>query len=168
MAVLCIGVDVLIRQIDAASKADLAVDDADFTVIPVIEPRGENGVEGIEHAYPQSLCPQDAIVMAGQCRKAPQIVVHQPHFHALFDFSFQHFQDAVPHGAFLDDEVLQENERFRCLQLPQKRIKERLSNGEIFRLGMDTGRGTGGPQKIPGLDGRIRRQGLQMVRSDML
>ena len=140
VAVFCIGVDVLIRQIDAACKADLPVDDADFAVIPVIEPGGENGVEGIEHAHPQSLCPQDAIVMAGQCQKTPQIVVHQPHFHALFDFSFQHFQDAVPHGAFFDNEVLQENERFRCLQLPQKRIKERLSNGEIFRLGMDTGR----------------------------
>ena len=43
VTVFFIGVDILIRQIDAAGEAGVPVDYADFPVIPVIEPGGKDG-----------------------------------------------------------------------------------------------------------------------------
>ena len=155
VAMLCIGIDIFICQVDAACEPGLAVDDADLTVIPIIEPRGENGVEGIENADLQSLFPQLAVVVAGQSEQAAQVVIHQPDFHALLDLPLQNLEDGVPHGAFLNDKILQKDKGLRFFQLPQECSKECLTNRKIFCLGMAAGRRSGGTQKITDLDGRI-------------
>ena len=38
--VLLIGIDIFVRQVDAAGEAGVAVDNADFSVIPIIEAGG--------------------------------------------------------------------------------------------------------------------------------
>ena len=135
MSVLLIGVDVLVRQIESAAVADVAVNDGDLPVIPVVHRHIEMGTEGVEDSCADARLFQGGTVVGGQGLEGAHIIVEQPDFHTGSRLLLENLQDGVPHLALPNDEILHEDKLLRLLELLFQRFKERLTNGEILTLG---------------------------------
>mgnify|MGYP005758798545 CR=1 FL=1 len=165
MAVLFHGVDVLVRQVDAAGKGHLAVNGNDFPVVPVVLHHCQERAEGVEH---HALDPQFfhlLRVILGQQKKAAQVIVHQPDFDPLPDFSFQNFQDGVPHNAFLHNEILQKNILLRFFQFFQQVLEFHLPRGKVLCRAARIDREARKALQIPHLGQILRdiRRGLRIA-----
>lgn len=76
-------------------------------MISVILLYGQNRSEGIEYGALDTVFFKLLCVVFRKSEKATHIVINQSHSYALRGFSLQNFQDAVPHNAFLHDEIFQ-------------------------------------------------------------
>ena len=79
MPVLFADIDILIRQIDAADKRDIPVNDGDLAVVAVVGTRRENGVERIEDVRFDASLTQGALIGDRQGQHGTEIVVHDAH-----------------------------------------------------------------------------------------
>ena len=135
VSVLLIGVDVLVRQIESAAVADIAVNDGDLPVIPIVHRHIQMGAEGVEDSCADARLFQGGTVVGGQGLEGAHIIVEQPDFHTGSRLLLENLQDGVPHLALPNDEILHEDKLLRLLELLFQRFKERLTNGEILTLG---------------------------------
>ena len=105
MAEFYLGVDILVRQIHAAAERHLAVHNQHFPVVPVVDGsfQIEHGVKG-EAVDPQ--IPQLHHVQHGIGGDTAQVVIHDPHIHALGSFPCHNLHHGVPHGAVFNNEIL--------------------------------------------------------------
>ena len=119
VTVLFIGVDVFIRQIDAAVEGGLPVDHQDLPVIAVVIMGGDKGLDGGKHFALNAKRSKPPGVVMGQGRQLTGAVVEHTDLHALFGLPRQDLQDLAPHFPLIHDEVLQEDEPLCLLQLDQ-------------------------------------------------
>ena len=148
VAVLGVGVDVLVRQVDAAGEAGVAVDDADLPMVPVVQPAGEHRHEGVKDAAPDALLLQHPLVVGRQRHHAAQVVVHHPDVQTGLGFALQHLQDGVPHPPLLDDEVFQKDIVLRLLQFLQHPGELDLPQGKVLHRGVLVGGRAGDPPDV--------------------
>ena len=81
-----------------------------------------------------ALHPDDEV--AGQAQQTSEIIVDQPHVHALGGFPLEDGLDAVPHRARLYNEEFEKDKFFRPFQVFQKPGVHGLAAGEIVRGGV--------------------------------
>ena len=161
MAVLFDVVDVLIRQIHAAVKGGVSVDDQNFPMVPVIVVGGEERRHRGEHLALDAQLPQALGIVVGQCGKLAGAVVHHPDVHALFGFPGQNLQNSAPHQPFIHDEVFHENEMLGLLQLPQHLGPLVLPQREVGHSGLVVGRVAPCTADIAG---QCRRSGFLLLQ----
>ncbi len=125
------GVDVFVRQIDAAGIGDAAVDDGDLPVIPVIIVGGKKGLDGGKHPALEPKILQVVAVIPGDLEKFAGAVVKKPHIHALVHLAGQNIQDLAPHGPFLNDKVFQKDGALCLLQILQEGGEKGFAGGVI-------------------------------------
>ena len=165
MAVDFLFVDVLIRQIHAAGKTGVAVDDANLPVVPVVEAQGQDGHKGIEDLALDPVFPKKFIVFGGKGHNAAQVVEHDPHVQPFRRLLDQNGQDAVPHDPLLDDEIFKEDVMLRFFQLLQHPGELRLAGGEVFGIGVTERRGIGIVFDVAGLIGGVHVLFGQLLHS---
>lgn len=134
------AVDVLIRKVEPAGKADLAVDDANFAVVAMVEKNVLADVcrhpDGVENARLNAIGAQSLLVPFGQGEQAAKAVPHNTDIDPFGCLAPQHGKGAVPHDAGLDDKILHKNAVLRLLELGQKSFKKIFAAFEITALGV--------------------------------
>ena len=85
---------------------------------------------------------------------AADVVIHQPHFHALGALAYQNVFDFLEAGGVLHDEVFHEDELFRLFQILLHGLESVLSLAVIGDGGVFIHRPAVAVPKIPGLVGR--------------
>ena len=126
-------IDILVSQIDAASIANLTVNDQNLAVVTIV----------IGYRHPRNhlvkLISLDAHlaqltrIIAWQSGHAANIIIEQFDFNALRSFFDQDFQNTVPHQPFIDDIKFQKNEFLSSPQISQHGLKHLLTDGKIAR-----------------------------------
>ena len=96
-------------------------------------------------------------IVMGQSGKLAGAVVHHPHVHARFGLAGQDFQNAAPHHALVDDEVLHKNEFFGLFQFGQQPLPLFLAQSKIGHLDVLIHRVAAVPVNVPG---QRRRAGV--------
>ena len=132
MAEPYLSVNVLVCQIDAACKGRMTVNDADFSVIPVILVGGQGGPDGGKHFAFNPLFPKRLRVGIGKQHQAAHAVVHNADLHTLPDLFLQDLQDAVPHFSPLHNKILHKNEMLRRFQAALHLYEHIVSQREIL------------------------------------
>ena len=102
-------VDVFVRKINAAHKADQAVYHGDLAVIAVVMRNGNDGTEGVELFGEDPLFIQHFIKVCGNAGKAADIVVKHVNLNAFLQLVEKDLVNAVPHLPFGDNEVFQKD-----------------------------------------------------------
>ena len=156
VAVFLHGVDILVRQIDAAGEGHLSVDDGDLPVIPVVLFDRQEGLEGIEYSGLNAIFFEGSGVIGRQGQKAAHVIIKDTHQNALGGLALQDFQNAVPHDALLQNEGFYENVMLRPLQLRQQRLQHPLAGGKVVRLRLPIDREFGVVLKIADQGGMCR------------
>ena len=112
VAVGVLAVDVPVGEIHAAAVGDRVVHDEHFPVVAVVgRPlQREQGVE--RHAADAQLFKREGVAEVER-RDAPEVVVHHAHVQPLAHLLREDVDDALPHLARLDDEIL-EIDRLFC------------------------------------------------------
>ena len=101
-------------------------------MVAVVVVGGDQRVQRREHLAADTQLFQLLRIAVGQQIDGAGAVVHHAHLHALLRLARQNLQHAVPHAALLDDEVLQEDEALRTLQLAQHLGKLVLAQREVL------------------------------------
>ena len=110
-------VDVFVREVDPAREGCMPVDHKNLPVIAVIQEDRRRRDKPVEH---DTLDPKGAHFFEVAHRKGADrtdVVVYEADIHALPNLLFQDLQNAVPHLAFCDDEVLDEDKVLCLLKL---------------------------------------------------
>ena len=89
--------------------------------------------------------------MLGQGEQTADVVVEHPHVHPLGSFALQDLQNAVPHHARVDDEILQKDGVLCLFQLREHPGVQRLTGGIVPGLSVQVGREQTGAGDIAGL-----------------
>ena len=131
VTVFFVAIDVLVRQIHAAGKACVSVDDQDLPVIPVVVVGGDEGLQGREDLTLDAKLLHFLRVISRQKGELAGAVVHEPHIHARRRFPLQNLQNGVPHVPLVQDEILQEDELFCLFQFHKHPLEKSLAGGEI-------------------------------------
>ena len=100
-------VDIFICQVNAAGKGNLAVNDQDLPVIPVVVVGRDDRGDGAEHLAADA---KGLHFLGIAFRKGGELagaVIQQPHIHTLSDLPLQNLQHLAPHEALPEDEVFQ-------------------------------------------------------------
>ena len=143
VAVFFPGVDVFVRQVDAAGEGGVAVHHQNLPVIPVVEVGIEHRQEGIEHTAADAHLLQSEIIPVRQGHHTAQIVIDQAHIHPLSRLLPQNLQNLAPHFSVFHNEILQEDIVLGFSQLGLHVFKGQLTQSEIFGVSVFT-RGTVG------------------------
>ena len=128
------AVDVLIGQVHPAGESGMAVDDGDLPMVPVVIVGGDKGRHGGKHLAFDAQSLESFWIIMGQGGKFAGAVIHHPHIHALFGFPGKNFQDAAPHQALIDNEILQKDEMLRLFQRLEQVGPLVLPQGIILHL----------------------------------
>ena len=134
MSETLVFVDILVRQIDAAGKRSLAVNDQKLAVIAVIETGRQNRDIGVERVRADTHFLQLFRITHRQARDAAKIVIHDAHIDACRRLFPQKFQNGGPHLSGGDDEKLDKNIVLRFLQFLQHCGIAAFAGWEIFRV----------------------------------
>ena len=131
-----LGVDIFVREVHAAGVGHIAVDDHDLPVVAVVHHQRHQRHHRVERdaADMAALHPDDEV--AGQAQQTAEIIVDQPHVHALGGFPLEDGLDAVPHRARLYNEEFEKDKFFRPFQVFQKPGVHGLAAGEIVSGGV--------------------------------
>ena len=129
-----IDVHVLVRKIDPARVADLAVDDGDLAVIAVVVHIGHDGHERVELDALDAHLLDLSVIRKVHAPHTADVVVHEPHLDALLHFAREHVQHGIPELPFFDDEVLHEDVLFGPFEIGQQAVAEVLPHGEVLRF----------------------------------
>ena len=129
-------VDVFVSEVDAAGIADVSVNDADFSVVTIVQVRGDERKQAVKTNDLHAHRPKFFVVVMRERGNTSHIVIHQTDFDALRGLLPQNFQDGIPHDAALDDEKLDENKALSFFQIHQHRIVQVVAEREIFRGGV--------------------------------
>ena len=130
-------VNILIGEIDPAVEGNPVVDHQNFAVVAVIVVCGDKGRDGREHLRPDAQLAEASGIVVGQSRHLAHAVVHHAHIHACLCLALQHVENAAPHIALLDDEVLHIDEPLRLFQLLQHGGELVLAQREVADLCAD-------------------------------
>ena len=128
-----LGVDVFVREVDAAGVADLSVHHHDLAVVPVVHHHGDEGHHGIERDAADAVPLHPHHKILGQTQQAAEIVVDEPHVHPLRGLPLEDLLHTGPHPARFYDEKLQKDELFRLFQIGQQLGIHRLAAIKILR-----------------------------------
>ncbi len=113
-------IDILVRHIDAAGIAYPAVDHHDLSVIPVVEHQCQKRNQPVKgHAFDPLLLDL-LIVLFGQQKNAPHVVIDQPDLNTGFYLALQDLQHRIPHRALSQNKKLQKDKALRRLQILQQ------------------------------------------------
>ena len=110
-------VDVFIREVHAARKSHLSVDEHELAVVAVIEPAGKDGDERVKDVRLNAHLAQLPAVAHRKARDAAEIVVQNANVHALHRLAVQDFQNGIPHLSVVDDEKFEKNIVFGLFEL---------------------------------------------------
>ena len=132
-------IDVFIGQIDAAGKSNFAVNHADLAVIAVIEAGIHAGAHGIIENGFDIIAGQFPGIAGRKPLDTAKIIINQADFHTGGGAFFQDFQYGIPHQAFFNDKIFEENELLRLRQFLLQPGKEVFSQGRVFHLGAAVG-----------------------------
>ena len=127
-------VDVFVSKVDAASEADISVDDTDFAVIAVVCGGVEPWTERVEDTDLKSLLPQIVGVEGRQGGNTADIIVKDAYLYPVGTLVFQNFEDGVPHLSVLYDEIFQQDKFLCAAKLLQQPCKELFPAGKVFRF----------------------------------
>ena len=111
-------VDILIAQIDAAGKCRFPVDDADFSVIAVVEIGGEYRYDRCKDRRLQTERTQIFLIASRRKRCTAEAVVHDANFDALFALFNKGIENRSPHDAGEDCKIFHKDEFFCSLHRP--------------------------------------------------
>ena len=131
VSVYFFAVDVLIREIHAACKADLSVDHGDLPVIPVIVMGRDEGLDGRKDLAFDAEFRKPFRIIMGQQRKFTGPVIADPHLQPLLCLLGQYGENAPPHISLMDNEEFQKNEPLCLPELLEKHREHVISKREI-------------------------------------
>ena len=103
-------IDILVCQIDAASIANLTVNDQNLAVVTVVVGYRHSRNHLVKLISLDAHLAQFTRIIARQSCHATNIIIEQLDFNALGGFFDQDIQNTVPHQSFIDDIKLQKNE----------------------------------------------------------
>ena len=149
-------VDVPVRQIHAAGKGRMSVNDQNFSVVPVVIMGGNKGGDRRKGLAFYAQLFQFLGVTGGQGGKFVGAVVHQADFHPFACLARKDLQDAAPHLPFFNDKILKENKVLRLLKLLEHLFKLVLAQGKIADLGLIIDREAAGQVQVAVKGGRFR------------
>ena len=136
MAEFFLGVDVFIRQIDAAGEGGAAIDDQDFPMIPVIiVGRHEGTYRGEGFALDAQFLKLFGIA-GRECGDGTGAIVEDPDLHTGLSFPVKDIQHPIPHLPRFDDEVLQKDVFFCRLHLAKHLVKGNFAQRKISASGV--------------------------------
>ena len=151
-----LGVDVFVRQVDAAGEGGDTVDHADLAVVAVVLPGEEEGDEPLEDAAVDPLPAELSVEIARDGERAADIVVDDADVDARFDFFEEDLMHGVPHLALADDEVLEENVALGPAEFFEQDGEHGLAALEIAGLAVLHGRAVGRGLDVARLTGGRR------------
>ena len=148
-------IDVFIGQIDAAGEAYLAIDDTDLAVVAVIKAGIHAGAHGVIRNSLDIEAGQFLGIAGGKPLNAAEVIVDDADLHPGGGPLPQNFQDGIPHQAFFEDEILEEDEFLGLGQLPHQLAEEILAQRGVFHLGAAIDREAGDIADIIGEDAAV-------------
>ena len=92
-------------------------------------------------------------IAGGKPLNAAEVIVDDADLHPGGGPLPQSFQDGIPHQAFFEDEILEEDEFLGLGQLPHQLAEEILAQRGVFHLGAAIGRKAGDIADIIGAGG---------------
>ena len=110
-------VDVFIREVHAARKSHLSVDEHELAVVAVIEPAGKDRDERVKDVRLNAHLAELPAVAHRKARDAAEVIVQNAHVHALHRLAVQNLQNGIPHLAVIDDKKFEENIVLRFFEL---------------------------------------------------
>ena len=144
-------VDVFVREVDPAREGCMPVDHKNLPVIAVIQEDRRRRDKPVEH---DTLDPKGAHFFEVAHREGADrtdVVVYEADIHALLHLLLQNVQNAVPHLAFCDDEVLDEDKVLCLLKLLLHPRVHLLTRRKEDRLRVVIGRKTAVATEIAAL-----------------
>ena len=131
-----LGVDILVREVDAPGVSHAAVHHHDLPVVAVVHDQRHQRHHGVEGDAPdvRPLHPHHEV--RRQAQEAAEIVVDEPDVHPLGGLADEDVLHPAPHPAGADDEELKEDEPLRPLEVGQKVGVHLLAAGVVFRRGV--------------------------------
>ena len=126
-------IDILVSQIDAASVADLTVNDQNLAVVTVVIGYRHTRNHLVKLISLNAHLAQLTRIITRQSGHAANIIIEQLDFNSLRSFFDQDFQNTVPHQPFIDDIKFQKNEFLSSPQISQHGLKHLLTDGKIAR-----------------------------------
>ena len=126
-------IDILVRQIDTASIANLTVNDQNLAVVTVVIGYRHPRDHLVKLISLDTHFAQLTRIIAWQSSHAANIIIEQFDFNALRSFFDQDFQNTVPHQPFIDDIKLQKNKFLSSPQISQHGLKYLLTDRKIAR-----------------------------------
>ena len=110
-------VDVFIREVHAARKSHLSVDEHELAVVAVIEPAGEDRDERVKDVRLNAHLAQLLAVAHRKARDAAEVIVQNANVYTLHRLAVQNLQNGIPHLAVIDDKKFEENIVLRFFEL---------------------------------------------------
>ena len=110
-------VDVFIREVHAARKSHLSVDEHELAVVAVIEPAGEDRDERVKDVRLNAHLAELPAVAHRKARDAAEVIVQNANVYTLHRLAVQNVQNGVPHLAVVDDEKFEKNIVFGLFEL---------------------------------------------------
>ena len=110
-------INVFICQINTAGKSCFAINDTDFTVIPVVLHNIQKRTERIKDLTLNAFFAKILIIFVWQCCNTAKAIIDQAYIHAFRSLLFQNIQDGVPHDTIVDDKIFNINIVLSTFQL---------------------------------------------------
>ena len=171
-------VNIFVRQIHTAGKADLSVHNEEFPVVPVVEPGRQYGDIGVEGTGFDAHLLQFTPISAGQRHNTAEIVIDDPDIYTGSGLFPQKPEHLFPQPPGLDDKILQENIPLGPGDGVQHIPHRRLAAGIVGALGVLADGAPGHTNQVIGLQSRVGAQRLlplqhphilgQVVHMDLL
>ena len=123
---------ILVCKVYAACKCSAPVNNADFSVVAVVQNCAQGGSVRVERNAWNTRLAQFFGITVRQRGNASHIIVDNAHVYAVINFAVQNIKNGIPHNSMLNNKIFYENVFFSFFKLLNERFKKTFAGTKIL------------------------------------